>query len=172
MTTNKRHGVDAGGAFCFYAGHHWPGTTQHKRWPPSRSAISKTPTVFRNKAQGSPLFPNDKKLPRIWNNPPQPKTLKLRNLRKSGVPWVNVSSILFFNGAARSSQPFVSAPLKNLGSPPLRHVDKTPSSQQDSRMKRLILRCFTFSRGTSNDCGRYLDLQRPALWRTASGRTA
>ena len=41
-----------------------------RRWPPSRSAISKTPTVFHNKAQGSPLFPNDNKLPPIWNNPP------------------------------------------------------------------------------------------------------
>jgi hypothetical protein len=52
------------------------------------------------------------------------KTLKLRNLRKSGVPWVNVSSILFFSGAARNSQPFVSAPLKNWILPPFDTLTK------------------------------------------------
>ena len=26
MTPNKRHGVDAGGAFLLYSGYHWPGT--------------------------------------------------------------------------------------------------------------------------------------------------
>ncbi len=29
---NKRHGVDAGGAFCLYSGHHWSGTTHAGRW--------------------------------------------------------------------------------------------------------------------------------------------
>src|ERR1044071_2986171 len=120
-----------------------------RRWPPSRSAISKTPTVFHNKAQGSPLFPNDKNPHGFGITHRQPQNAELTNLRKSGVPWVNVSSILFFSGAAHSSQPFMSAPLKNLGSPALRHVDKTPPSQQDSRMKRLIVRGFPFSRGTS-----------------------
>jgi hypothetical protein len=28
---NKRHGVDAGGAFCLYTGHRWPGTTHAER---------------------------------------------------------------------------------------------------------------------------------------------
>jgi hypothetical protein len=32
MTPNKRHGVDASGAFCLYARHHWPGTTHARRW--------------------------------------------------------------------------------------------------------------------------------------------
>jgi hypothetical protein len=49
---------------------------------PSRSDISKTPTVFRNKAQGSPLFPNDKKPPRIWNNPPQPQNAETKKSQK------------------------------------------------------------------------------------------
>ena len=113
------------------------------RWPPSRSAISKTPTVFRKKAQGSPLQMkrNSHGFGITHRNR---KTLKLRNLRKSGVPWINVSSILFFSDAAHNSQLFVSAPLKNLGSPALRHVDKIPSSQQDSVMKRPIVRGFTF----------------------------
>ena len=122
---------------------------EHHRCPPSPSAISKTPTVFHNKAQGSPLFPNDKNPHGFGITHRQPQNAELTNLRKSGVPWVNVSSILFFSGAAHSSQPFMSAPLKNLGSPALRHVDKTPPSQQDSRMKRLTVRGFTFSRGTS-----------------------
>src|ERR1044071_10009258 len=67
-----------------------------RRWPPSRSAISKTPTVFHNKAQGSPLFPNDKNPHGFGITHRQPQNAELTNLRKSGVPWVNVSSFLFF----------------------------------------------------------------------------
>jgi hypothetical protein len=57
-------------------------TADGDRWPLSRSAISKTPTVFRNKAQGSPLCPNDNKLPRIWNNPPQPQNAETNKPQK------------------------------------------------------------------------------------------
>jgi hypothetical protein len=31
MTPNKRHGVDAGGAFSLHADGHWPGTTHAGR---------------------------------------------------------------------------------------------------------------------------------------------
>src|ERR1044071_5315763 len=61
---------------------HRPGARERGRWPPSPSAISKTPTVFHNKAQGSPLFPNDNKPPRIWNNPPQPQNAETNKPQK------------------------------------------------------------------------------------------
>ena len=105
-----------------------------------REAPSQNSNGVSQQSPGFPSFQTTKNSHGFGITHRNHKTLKLTNLRKSGVPWVNVSSILFFSGAARSSQPFMSAPLKNLGSPALRHVDNTPPSQQDSGMKRLIVR--------------------------------
>ena len=80
-TANYRDALDAGSASCYMFGRPWPGASERG----SLATFAKRHLENTNGvSQESPGFPapNEKKLPRIWNNPPQPQNAETKKPQK------------------------------------------------------------------------------------------